>query len=162
MDDTAFKLGKIVNNLQSLECILRMFLKEANDESSSTQYFNLKVNDEVSEDSFTNYDTLGQLIKKYNAHVSVVDKALCISAEVVPLRDALAHGRVFSTNPNPIHPYLLLKFSKPANGKVKVTYFEEINSDWFDKNIDLTFKQMEVVINGSKALDFNAFKPTIL
>jgi hypothetical protein len=68
MNDTASKLGKIVSNLRSLECLLRMFLKEANGESSSTQYFNLKINDEVSEDSFTNYDTLGQLIKKYNDH----------------------------------------------------------------------------------------------
>ena len=162
MNDTGSKLGKIVSNLQSLECLLRMFLKEANGESASTQYFNLKVNDEVSEDSFTNYDTLDQLIKKYNAHVSVVDKALCISAKVVPLRDALAHGRVFSTNPSPGHPSQLLKFDKPVNGKVKVTHSEEMNSDWYEKNIDLTFKQIERVINGGKALDLNAFKPTII
>ncbi len=30
MDDTPFKLGKIVSNLQALECVLRMILKDAN------------------------------------------------------------------------------------------------------------------------------------
>jgi len=162
MNDTDSKLGKIVGNLQSLEFLLRTFLKEANGEPSSTQYFNFEVNDEVSEDSFTNYDTLGQLINKYNAHVSDVDKELCISDKVVPLRDAIAHGRVFSTKPSPGHPSQLLKFTKPTNGKVKVTHSEEMNSGWYEKNIELTFKQIEMVIRGGNALDLNAFKSTII
>ena len=160
MDDTPFKLGKIVSNLQALECILRMLLKDANGEVTLTKYYNLKVNDEVIEDSFTNYDTLSQLIRKYNSLVSVVDRTLCISDEVVSLRDVIAHGRVFSINPNPLHPYLLLKFDKPVNGKVKVTYSEEMNSGWYEKNNELTYKQVEVVINGAKALNLNAFKFT--
>lgn len=160
MNDTASELGKIVSNLQSIEFALRMFLLAANGESSSTKYFDLKINDEIGEDSFTNYDTLDQLIKKYNEHVTVVDKALCISVKVVALRNALAHGRVFSTNPSPNHPYQLFKFTKPANGKVKVTHSEEMNSDWYKKNIKLTFEQITKIIKGGKALNLSAFKST--
>ena len=152
MDDTPLKLGKIVSNLQALEFLLRMTLMKVNGEVNDTKYYDLKANDEVTEDSFTNYDTLGQLIYKYNSLVSAVDKTFCISNEVVSLRDVIAHGRVFSMDPNPLHPFLILKFDKPVNGKVKVTFSEEMNPTWYEKNNDLIYKQIELVINGVKAL----------
>ena len=159
MDDTPFKLGKIVSNLQALEFLLRMILKNVNKEVTSTKYYDLKVNDKVTEDSFTNYDTLGQLIRKYNFLISAIDETFCISDEVVSLRDVIAHGRVFSMNPNPLHPSLLLKFGKAVDGKVKVSYSEEMNQNWYEKNNDLTYKQLELALNGAKALGLEVSVP---
>ena len=74
-DKHTLRLGKLVVNFQSLEFALRAFL--VNNEIASGGRFPQSVNlhnmnegDVVPLNSFTNYDRLGQLIKKYNNPVS--------------------------------------------------------------------------------------------
>ena len=64
------RLGRLVANMQSLELALRVFLH--NDEivkglpPPSIIYSEMKAGDVVKNDAFTNWDTLKQLISKYN------------------------------------------------------------------------------------------------
>ena len=84
--------------------------------------FSLAVEDEVPENALTNFDTLGQTLRKYNASVA---KGFRVDESVVDLRDALAHGRVLSAARS--FPLRLFKFSKAIGHKVKVTHAETLD-----------------------------------
>lgn len=150
------KLGRIVGNLQSLEFALRAFLLATHNESPSIQYHLLQNGDEIEEDSFTNYDTLGDLVQKYNSQINKINTDLCISDEVIQLRDALAHGRIFTIHPE--KPLRLLKFNKPQHGKVTVTHSEEMNQEWYRKNIELTLTELKKVVKGGQSINLKQFK----
>jgi hypothetical protein len=142
----AEKLGRLQGNLLSLEFVLRAFL--VNDalmytvEGGVSQAFpqhssldKLKVGDCVPVNAFTNYDTLGQLIAKYNTRVNRAANDLCIDAELVDVRDAIAHGRVSA--PDIAEPLHLLKFSKPEPGinSVRVTHSIFLTAAWLSSQI---------------------------
>lgn len=123
-DNYPLALGEIAANLRGLELLLRFFL----DKVDSKRYGSpppivepgkIKKGDVVPENYFTNWDTLGELVKKYNSLVtSQKAPELCVDETVVMLRDALAHGRVLGRQPTP--PHQLYKFGKPKNGQVTV------------------------------------------
>ena len=46
--------------------------------------------------SFTSYDSLGNLVRQFNAVVETFDSGLVVDETVVELRDLLAHGRVLT------------------------------------------------------------------
>ena len=71
----ALLVGKVVGNLLSLELAMRLYLNGATaapslENQSKCDLFALGVRDEVPEDAMTNYDTLGETIKRYNTSVS--------------------------------------------------------------------------------------------
>jgi hypothetical protein len=137
LEEYTLALGKIVVNLHSLEFALRMFLW--NQESPhgpsnwKTKVPQLQVGQSVPVNAFTNYDSLKELIEKFNVVVQKIDPSLCVDLGVVSLRDALAHGRVSAQVPQP--PMQLIKFSKPSNGLVTVTYAEYMDEQWLQSHV---------------------------
>ena len=108
----------------------------------------LQVGQYVPENYMTNYDTLGKLIDKYNTYVRTRDTTLQLDTKVADLRDALAHGRVFEPTASP--PFRLLKFDKPTNGQVHVTFSASMDAQWFQRQIRLVYTQAEKVMNACK------------
>lgn len=150
------RVGEIVVNLQSLEFLLRMFLFGVRHEQADRRYEDLAVGDVVNENSITNYHTLGQLIKDYNTYVFKSNPALKLPRnDLVNLRDALAHGRIYSVAPN--GDCALLKFSKPVDGKTETTYCEKMDKAWYQTNGQLTFQALASVQKAGKLLDVPRF-----
>jgi len=137
-EEHPINLGKLLVNFQSLEFALRAFLM--NYEVASGHSFLQSINlhgmnegDIVPENAFTNYDNLRQLIEKYNNHPRIISSGLTIDAALVDIRDAIAHGRVAGERPLP--PFKLLKFDKPKNKRVKVTFSALMTKEWFSLKI---------------------------
>jgi len=137
-DKHALNLGRLVGNIQSLEFALRAFL--VNDEIASGASFaqsvnlqDMNVDDIVPENAFTNYDTLGQLIRKYNSHPKIISAGLNIDETLVDVRDAISHGRVSAVTPS--SSLRLLKFDKPKNHQAKVAFSVLMTNEWFGEQI---------------------------
>lgn len=130
LEEYTFGVGKLIVNLHSFEFALRAFLWNREGGSSWAFLESLREGDTVSENAFTNYDTLGHLITKYNAFVSSLPN-LQVDPSLADLRDALAHGRVASSVPSP--PLRLLKFGKPAGGNVTVTHSIVVDDAWLSE-----------------------------
>jgi hypothetical protein len=138
-DKHALNLGKLVGNFQSLEFALRAFL--TNDEiaqrgsvpKSATDMHKMNEGDIVPENAFTNYDTLRQLIEKYNGTPKILSAGLTIDENLADIRDAIAHGRVSAATPS--SSLQLLKFNKPKNNRVRVTFSVLMTKEWFDEQI---------------------------
>ena len=135
----AEKLGMLVANMQSLEVALRAFLSRAEDDLENKHVVvdldNIKAGDMVQENAFTNYDTLKELIVKYNKSNRSDDYK--IDDSLVKVRDALAHGRL-SAKDFEMNPIRLLKFAKPTKtGKVRVELDNDLTKEWFKENINL-------------------------
>ena len=145
-------LGKLVSNLLSLEFALRAFLR-INEATNNDPLYQINMNSLqegylVPENAFTNYDSLRELINKYNSNSVVFSKGLVIDEMISHIRDAIAHGRVFSNNPN--DEMNLLKFSKPRkDGNIVVMFSARLTQDWFGEQIknvyDAIFKVQEAI-----------------
>ena len=147
--DHALRLGKLLGNLQSLEALLRIYLLKVGTGASlgapaKKPYWDLLEGEVVDDDEFTNYDSLGQLIAKYNMHVTSRFPQFCVSTEIVKVRDLLAHGRVAGTSQDTT-TLKILKFTKPKDGKAIVTTSNLMDDSWFDLNIALSRAQIENV-----------------
>ena len=142
----ALRLGKLFGNLQSLEALLRFYLLKIGararvDARASQPYWSLSAGDEVPEDEFTNYDTLGTLIAKFNADIATRDGSLAVDTGVVSLRDLLAHGRV-SADAEDEARLAILKFDKPKGGTVRVTAVALMDDAWFTIKTEYVLDQI--------------------
>jgi len=131
-------LGKLLVNFQSLEFALRAFLLKIEDIlgspfPQSKNLHELSEGDEVPENAFTNYDTLGQLMEKYNSNPKIIAVGLHIDKNIVNIRDAITHGRVSGLTPTP--PFRLLKFSRPKNNRTKVTFSILLTQEWYNQQL---------------------------
>jgi hypothetical protein len=149
-------MGNLVVNLQSLEFAIRAYLHNENARSKQQRsefgekIYDFKEGDEVEENTFTNYDTLGQLIDKYNKIVELTDSSLCIDKErIVSVRDALAHGRTASESPSADAPQKLIKYDKPVNGKVRITHCDTLDESWFREKIRLVMESIKHVVQAN-------------
>jgi len=148
-------IGKIVANLQSLEFVLRLILDELQNihgEGKRTQinFMKLTTGEWVSENYFTNYDTLNQLIQKVNSELHSRGLSERVDDSLVELRDTLAHGRVLALNPD--GPYRVLKFSKPKDSKVQATVSVDITPDWLSQQIKRTANELRKIVRLGQAL----------
>ena len=150
-------LGKLLVNFQSLEFALRAFIWESEkvarqDVSSPTELKldKFKEGDRVAENAFTNYDSLSVLIDKYNQNPKISSTGLTIDKSIVGIRDAIAHGRIFGDTPHP--PMTLLKFSKPINECVKVTFSVQLTQEWFNKQLPRVQSAVLTVASALKKL----------
>ena len=145
-DKYAINIGRAIINLRSLEFIMRVYLidMELKDSDRKTEnLFNLREGDLVEENALTNYDSLTRVIEKYNDAVSLIDEDLKVDPDIVNLRDGIAHGRIVAQQPN--FPTRLYKFSKPEQGKVKVTHAIEMNEEWLADQVVRTFEELKKV-----------------
>jgi hypothetical protein len=137
-----------------------LFLNEIQDLPSVTKVVpveltELTVGQWVSENPFTNYDTLNQLIYKVNDILKSRGLSERIDDSLIDLRDAIAHGRVFAPNPN--GPYYILKFSKPNDGQTQVTVAIDMNSDWLSRQIRRTSDELMKIVKICQSLGLKCF-----
>jgi len=118
LDNYARDLGKVIGNFHSLELTLRVFLHNVDwDKYGSpppeVSLAKSKAGDVIPENYLTNWDSLRDLMKKYNDLVaSCGSPELCGDETTVKLRDAFAHGRVLGVQAE--SPFRLYKFRKPT------------------------------------------------
>jgi hypothetical protein len=119
-------LGNLQTKFLILEYDLRTFLFNRSGKPFIQDFDTISVGDFVDENPFTNRDSLGTLIDKYNVIVKNAPSAV-IHRNIVKIRDALAHGRVYRRS---VESQLrLLKFSQvdKATGKVETDFAETLD-----------------------------------
>jgi len=94
--------------------------------------------------------TLKILINKYNNIPKILTAGFNIDETIVDVRDAIAHGRVFGNNPEP--PMTLLKFDKPKNKQVTVTFSVLLTKQWFDEQLPRVQKATFIVAKALESL----------
>lgn len=83
----------------------------------------LRVGQIVPKATYSAYDSLNGLLKSFNAVVKEKKHGnLSLAPALIELRDALAHGRVWSETLQP--PLQLLKFGKPVQGSVGINVLQ--------------------------------------
>lgn len=141
------RLGGVVGNFHALEFVLRAFLQTLPKArpiglSYGTDIYSFPVGTDVPENELTSYDSLGDLISRFN--IEMTSRGLPqIDLALVDIRDAIAHGRVSGVPNN--GKVRLLKFSKPKNGKVRITFNEELTEAWFSTQTTRIFHAVESV-----------------
>jgi hypothetical protein len=148
-DDHVRGVGKIVSNLEALEFVIRIFL--GNRHNQKLEY-PTPTTKELPETYVTNYMSLDELVKEYNAGLSQVEQ---VDVEVVKIRDALAHGRIFSQTES--FPITVYKFAKPIGGKAKVDYAETLTTDWLKQKNQMIRDQMDKVVACGKSRKYKSF-----
>jgi len=149
------ELGRLITNLHSLELVLRDFLLTDTEGLNKSRRHarslkKMRIGQYVAENPFTNYDSLKRLIDKYNKRVETGAKGYAVDEKIVKLRDAIAHGRTFAYGPD--MPMLLMKFSRPKEGMVKVEFSAVMTIDWFDKQIKWVKRELDKAIEAYKLL----------
>jgi len=147
-------LGVLVANRLSLELALRAFLAYHNRaHEPQVDLSRCTVGATVPVNSFTNYDTLGELVDKFNEVMERRKLPQRVDRCVVGLRDMIAHGRVASKQPGP--PVTLWKFGKPSGGQVVVEACEVLDEQWLGNAVRTMFEQIELIGRASKALGYD-------
>jgi hypothetical protein len=124
-------LGKVVANLLSLELLLRTHLSKVD----GTDFVDKNPHaasggDWVNETALTDFRPLSKIIERYN-ELAVKHGAPDISADIVALRNAIAHGRLGTIGDG--DHFHLIKYSSPKAGKVRIEFNQQLSAQWFDK-----------------------------
>ena len=132
--------GRLIANIVQLEFAIRvaLHLQEPEQHRMHTETLrDLKPGDVLPENFLTNWGSLGNLIREYNARETARGGA-AIDSGIVDLRDALAHGRISSSTA--ASQYRLIRFSKPRGGdrKVTVEQIDTLTLEWLDQQIRRT------------------------
>jgi hypothetical protein len=151
-DDHAKGVGKIVSNLESLELLIRIYLTSANSQKIE---FPTPTTKELPETYITNYMPLDDLVEEYNESLEPEEQIHGVNTEVVKIRDALAHGRIFSLTES--FPVTIYKFAKPKDGKAAVDYVETLTTDWLKEKNEMIRTQMNNVIACGKSRNYKSF-----
>jgi hypothetical protein len=138
-------VGAVVTNLQALETVLRYFLAKANGEDIQFP----KVGDKLVKLNYlTRFISLGKLIKTFNEGLADAEKQFEVDADVVHIRDAIAHGRLVTTKEL---PFRLWKFGAHKGGDVEIEFSEELTADWLKKTAATIDQQKQKVLDRFKA-----------
>lgn len=156
-DEYLKRLGTLVGNLHALESVLRYFLLEHNKGCEPmVDIQNLAVGDRVPSNSFTNYDSLGKLVDKFNKVVCSRCRSYCVDRTVVGIRDMIAHGLVSGQSPD--LPFELLKFGPERDGHVTLEHRVTLDECWLSSGISLIKKQIYNVVSASKGFGQNVME----
>ena len=136
-----WNVGMLIAQLQSLEFSARIAIATMTGTRSGADLRALQPGQWASEDPITNYDQLTTVLAKFNGLVSARQQLNV--AEIVNLRDQLAHGRVASGDPT--FPLILLKFGRSLDGKVPVLARIEMTETWFANQWGLVFEALQTV-----------------
>jgi hypothetical protein len=152
----ALRLGKLLGNLQSIEMGARLFLDKVDVQRASQILISLpqlKEGDWVECSPLTNGQDLRQVLERFNKFAP--EQRIEVD-QIVRLRDALAHGRVFGYGSMQVAKSLrLLKFARKENtGKVQVVMVEDMTEKWFDENLEFlkdALEKIRTALNWEKA-----------
>jgi len=154
IDRHALGIGQIIGNLHSLELAMRLFLDRAKSGNSSApkpDLFSLKAGDRVGVTPFTNYDSLGRVIDRYNERVAGINPELSVDKSVVELRDALAHGRLLTRVPQ--RPIRLFRFSAPHGTTVEVSMALDVTDEWIAEQRRRLYAEIQKVSEAADMLE---------
>lgn len=150
-DVHARELGGLVGNLQSLELFIRLYLAQRPGSPVRGVYgddvIDKPVGTLIEESDMSNYASLKFLIKEFNKCLAN-SRRLQIDEALVDLRDALAHGRVFSTSN--YRDFRLIKFDRPENGYARISYSETMSLSWFLTNKQRVSAAIDIVATAYK------------
>lgn len=138
-------LGNLVANLRSLEFAIRAYLYAREDPPHAPLVpgkvlDSAKVDDVMPVNAFTDYSSLSQLIDRFNQLVGKTHPELRLDPSVLALHDALAHGRVSTSDP--ARDLVLLKFDRPSRGLAHVAYAQPLTADWLKTQIRRVFDEV--------------------
>ncbi len=142
-----YGVGQIIGNLHSLEVAIRIFLERiqlGHAPAPRPDIFAIRQGDHLPETALTDFDSLGQLIDRYNARILAIDPDLAVDPSVVELRDALAHGRLLALEAR--RPLRLFRFGPPREGTVEVRLVVDMTDDWIAAQRGHTYDQLHKVI----------------
>jgi hypothetical protein len=151
-DDHTRGVGRIITNLEALEFVVRIFLTKANDQKLE---FPTPETTELPVTFVTNYMPLGELIGEYNKTLNPTEQIHRVDDQVIKIRDAFAHGRIYSNSES--FPIELYKFSKPKDGKAAVEYAETLTTEWLKEKGDLIHTQTGKVVACGKSRKYKSF-----
>jgi len=134
----AKRLGQLLGTLQMIEMEARLAIVTHDGQEVGhvrAQLPTVSVGDSVELNALTNPDGIGKTLVQYNQRVPPqwrVDVE-----QIVSIRDALGHGRVFALGPiRPDAILRLMKFSQAvSDGMVTVTMSIDMTEAWFDETI---------------------------
>lgn len=106
-----------------------------------------RLGDHVSDNAFTNYDSLRVLITKHNSSLGDEHRHLAVDDSIVEVRDAVAHGRVYRELDG--SSLRLLKFTRPEGGKVTVAFACDMTPEWLQQQTTRVWRQILNVMRGS-------------
>ncbi len=131
-DEHHLRLGQILNNLLSLECMARACSLE-HSRAPHPELKGLRAGDQVALTPVTDDLQLRAVLTRYNA----IPGAETIDVEpIAALRDALAHGRILAEEQ--ATDMTLYKFGREKQGPVTVIRVDVMDDRWFTDNIRLT------------------------
>jgi hypothetical protein len=143
-DAMALGLGKIQANLLTLEHLIRCFLALLEGRSSVTDFPHVgAVGERVPTTAITDFRPLGTLVRKFNADAP----ARLLSAELVEIRDLIAHGRLGNLQEG--EGFRLLKYSPPEGEHVIVTANVEVTKEWLESQNTLVRVAIQSVVDHS-------------
>ncbi|MBB1299196.1 hypothetical protein [Pseudoalteromonas sp. SR41-7] len=115
LEKHALSLGKLWTNFNSLELLLRFYIAKKLGEPDIG--LDGKVGEILNVNPITDYRTFRQLTSKYNE----LSETTLNFEPIEKLRDALAHGRIFTNDDTPM---TVVKFSKPKRSQSDKTTVE--------------------------------------
>lgn len=151
-DDHVQLLGKLLGNLQSLELAIRALLSARPgarqvQEAHAVDISDLPVGSVLPVSDFTDRTYFSELVTAFNVDAASRSKPQ-INVKVVSIRNALAHGSVFTRAK--AFPLRLLRFSKPTNGRVTMRMNEEMSEEWFGEHIKVVFDAIQIVTSSQR------------
>ena len=147
-------LGALVADRLSLEFALRCFLAHQNrDHEAEVDLFQCAPGARVPVNSLTNWDTLGELVDKFNKAMEERNLSLRVDRGIVDIRDMIGHGRVAGKQPRP--PFTLWKLERPCGGQVLVQACEVLDGEWLRNAGETMGKQIGVIVKACKELGYS-------
>lgn len=128
------QVGKLVTHLHAFEYALRGRLSYEDPPvdgvaAADVRLADLEVGQAVPVNALSSYESLGQLIRRYNQLISAEDPDLVIAAnEIVALRDAFAHGRLVPLEADGL--LRLMKFDRPVDDRTSVEFAVTLSLEW--------------------------------
>ncbi len=141
-DEYKLQLGGLWGNFHTLEFIIRLFLCEKMGipiRLPKQGDFSIEVT------PITKHTTINGLIGEYNKSLSLKEEEFKVEENIIGLRNAFAHGRVFGLAPLP--PFRLLNKPVPDKaGKIQNFDFDEtLDKKFLGEKIDFVYEQIQKV-----------------
>lgn len=137
------QVGKLITHLHAVEYALRGRLsyhdaKVDGRPAADLRLRDVQVGDRLAVNS-TSYESLRQLIEKYNSSLPTEDADLELDPTIAELRDAFAHGRIVPLEDE--KTIRLVKFGRPQDGQVTVEFAQTLELRWLHESSAFALRQ---------------------
>jgi hypothetical protein len=139
-------LGRILSELQSIEYLLRWWLAIA---GGKEVILPSHVGQQLAESPITDYRSLRPLIDDYNSRLNSNEGPYRLDAQIVDIRDALAHGRILAISEEPF--FTLYRFSKPVDGRVQTIAIKLLSNDTLEGDVAFLDQQFHRILECATA-----------